>query len=89
MLALCSWDISNIGKLKPVILVFQHCRIQQFTPESGAILDISQQPVNVTLNALLTLEAVLNPTSSIEPFLQQILVVEAAQVCPNIKMSVG
>lgn len=54
------------------------------------MLDISHQPVNITINSLLTLEAVLNPTNPIEPFVEQILVVQTTQVlkhecsCKNI-----
>ena len=50
------------------------------TVESSSMLDISHQPVNITINSLLTLEAVLNPTNPIEPFVEQILVVQATQV---------
>ena len=49
--------------------------------ESSPMLDISHQPVNITINSLLTLEAVLNPTNPIEPFVEQILVVQVSQVC--------
>lgn len=43
------------------------------------MLDVREQSVNVTINALLTLEAVLNSTNPIGPFVEHILVVQATQ----------
>ena len=55
-------------------------RVQTWTRKSEPLIDISHQPLNVSLNGVLTLEAVLNPTNDIQPFVEQILVIEQLQV---------
>jgi len=47
--------------------------------EEQTLLDVSHQPLNLTLNALLTQEAVLNPTNDITSFAEQIHIVEKTQ----------
>lgn len=45
-----------------------------------AVLEVSHLTVCPTVNALVALEAVLNPTNDVQPFLEQLLVIEKLAV---------
>lgn len=44
------------------------------------VLEVSHLTVCPTVNALVALEAVLNPTNDVQPFLEQLLVIEKLAV---------
>ena len=54
-------------------------------PPTEAVLEVTHLPICPTLVAIVTLEAVLNPTNDIQPFVDQLLVTEKLMVCmkPN------
>ena len=58
-------------------------------PPTDAVLEVTHLPICPTLVAIVTLEAVLNPTNDIQPFVDQLLVTEKLMVCikPNESMA--
>ena len=60
---------------------FFFLRIQEVSVEAEAILDVSHHPLNFSINVLLAQEAVLNPTTDIEPLMDQLMIIEKIQVC--------
>ena len=55
-------------------------RIQKVQAEAQPLLDVSFHPLNISINVLLNIEAVLNPTSAIEPLVENLLIIERMQV---------
>lgn len=51
-------------------------KIQEYTPPSQAILEINTLPICPSVNVLVSMEAILNPTNDIQPFVEQICVTE-------------
>ncbi|KAL5007754.1 hypothetical protein ScPMuIL_016560 [Solemya velum] len=51
-------------------------RIQDFIMPSEAVMDIPHLPINPTVNTLVALEAILNPTNDTQPFVEQLIVIE-------------
>lgn len=51
-------------------------KIQEYTPPSQAILEINTLPICPSINVLVAMEAILNPTNDILPFVEQICVTE-------------
>lgn len=54
-------------------------RIQKVQAEAQPLLDVSFHPLNISINVLLNIEAVLNPTSAIEPLVEHLLIIERMQ----------
>ena len=48
---------------------------------SRPVLDVSQHALNISINVLLSTEAVLYPTNDIQPLVEQLLLIEKYQVC--------
>jgi hypothetical protein len=60
--------------------MFFFYRIQEYTPPSQAILEINTLPICPSINVLVAMEAILNPTNDIQPFVEQICVTERLMV---------
>lgn len=60
-------DVSNLNFLKSI-----KCMV---TP-ADALLDVSHLPISPTIATMVALEAVLNPTSDMQPFVDQLFVLE-------------
>ena len=56
-------------------------------PPTEAVLEVTHLPICPTLVAIVTLEAVLNPTNDIQPFVDQLLVTEKLMVCMKLNES--
>ncbi|KAI0211616.1 Mediator of RNA polymerase II transcription subunit 24 [Lamellibrachia satsuma] len=54
-------------------------KIQKVQAEAQPLLDVSFHPLNISINVLLNIEAVLNPTSAIEPLVEHLLIIERMQ----------
>ena len=55
-------------------------------PVPDAVLEVTHLPICPTLVAIVTLEAVLNPTNDIQPFVDQLLVTEKLLVNMSLVM---
>ena len=55
-------------------------RIQKVQADPQPLLDVSFHPLNISINVLFNIEAILNPTSAIEPLVEQLLIIERMQV---------
>ncbi|XP_064613745.1 mediator of RNA polymerase II transcription subunit 24-like isoform X2 [Liolophura sinensis] len=53
--------------------------VQEIQVDNKPVLDLSDQPVCSSLNGLVSLEAVLNPTNNIQPFVEQLFVIKKLQ----------
>lgn len=51
-------------------------KIQEFSPPSQAVLEINTLPICSSVSVLVAVEAILNPTNDIQPFVEQICVTE-------------
>ena len=64
-------------------------RIQKVQAEAQPLLDVSFHPLNISINVLLNIEAVLNPTSAIEPIVENLLIIERMQVSFGVSVVVS
>ncbi|XP_071158249.1 mediator of RNA polymerase II transcription subunit 24-like isoform X1 [Mytilus edulis] len=51
-------------------------KIQEFAPPSQAVLEVTTLPICPSISVLVAIEAILNPTNDIQPFVEQISVTE-------------
>lgn len=56
------------------------CRVQEFSPPSQAVLEVPALPICPSIEVLVAIEAVLNPTNDIQAFVEQICVTEKLMV---------
>ena len=60
-------------------------RIQEFAPPSQAVLEVNTLPICPSVSVLIAMEAILNPTNDVQPFVEQIGVTEKLMVRQDIK----
>ena len=56
------------------------CRLPDVQMSGDPVLDTQHLPVCPTVNALVALEAVLNPNSDVQPFVDQVLMLARLMV---------
>ena len=60
-----------------MIIIFS---IQMYPVQGQGLLDISGYPLAMSVNILVALEAALNPTNDVQPFVDQLITIEKMQV---------
>lgn len=56
------------------------CRLESVPLHSEPLMSSHYHSLNISVNALLNVEVVLNPTSETQPFIEQLLIIERLQV---------
>lgn len=59
---------------------YGNCRLPELKVSNEAVLEAAHLPLCPTLNALVALEAVLNPNSDVQPFVDQVLMLARLMV---------
>lgn len=68
------------------LALFQLAKLNDTQTSMEAVLDIVHSPIYPTINGLVTLEAILNSSSDIQPFVDQVLVVSRLMKLPMPQM---
>ncbi|VDI02263.1 mediator of RNA polymerase II transcription subunit 24 [Mytilus galloprovincialis] len=63
-------------RVTPASIKTAQSRIQEFAPPSQAVLEVTTLPICPSISVLVAIEAILNPTNDIQPFVEQISVTE-------------